>query len=364
MALGRRELLAGAGALASASQLPRAARASHAELGVGFIYVGARDDLGYNQTHAEAAARIARLPGVRVIEQERVPESAAVEAVMEAMIVQDGAALLYPTSHGYYDPHLLKLARKYPEVVFRHAGGLWREGDPRNIGSYSAHMHEGQHLAGLIASHHAQATGKIGFVASFRYPGVLRNVNAFALGARLAHDTTVQVIFTSSWSDPVKEAEAVNLLADQGATVIACSVDSAKTVVETARRRGLRACGYNHSMAALGGEAYLASSVVDWSAINLATVATVQAHELPANYYSGGIAEGLVRCDVGAGVLDGELAEHFDAVRGAMEARRHFIWQGPIRDNQGVERIAAGVRVARTDPRLQKMDWFVEGVQS
>ena len=360
----RRSLLARAGVLAGASQLPSLASAGINELAVGFIYAGPRDDLGYNQTHAEAARRIAMLPDVRLVEQERVPESAAVASVMEAMIVQDGVRLIYPTSYGYYEPYLLEMASKYPAVVFRHAGGRWRKGEPRNIGSYFAHMHEGQHLAGLIAGYHS-ANAKIGFVASFRYPGVMRNINAFALGSQLADpDTRMRVIFTSSWSNPVKEAEAVNVLADQGASVIACSVDSAKTVVETARRRGLHACGYNHSMASIGGDSYLASAVVSWEAINLETVAKVQANELPSNYFSGGIAEGLVRCDVGAKAIEGESSEHFFKIQGEMQAGAHSVWEGKIVDNQGNVRIQAGERMERTNPLLQKMDWFVEGVQA
>ena len=42
-------------------------------LTVGFIYVGPRDDYGYNQAHAEGAALIKKLPGVKVIEEENVP---------------------------------------------------------------------------------------------------------------------------------------------------------------------------------------------------------------------------------------------------------------------------------------------------
>jgi simple sugar transport system substrate-binding protein len=95
---------------------------------VGFIYVGARDDFGYNQSHAQAAAIIKKMPGVKVIEEEKVPETVAVQKTMEAMIQQDGATLLFPTSFGYFDPHVLKIAEKYPKVRIAHCGGLWTAG--------------------------------------------------------------------------------------------------------------------------------------------------------------------------------------------------------------------------------------------
>src|SRR5262245_16458655 len=52
---------------------------------VGFIYAATRNDYGWNQAHAVAARRIAALPGVKLVEQERVPETVQVERVMESI---------------------------------------------------------------------------------------------------------------------------------------------------------------------------------------------------------------------------------------------------------------------------------------
>ena len=116
--LSRRRFLHGAAALSSASMLsglPFAARAA-APLTVGFIYVGPRDDYGYNQAHAEGAAAVKEMPGVTVVEEENVPETIDVQKTMESMINLDGASLIFPTSFGYFDPHLLEIAPKYPDV--------------------------------------------------------------------------------------------------------------------------------------------------------------------------------------------------------------------------------------------------------
>ena len=45
------------------------------DLNVGFIYVGPKDDFGYNQSHAEGAAAVKAMAGVTVLEEENVPES-------------------------------------------------------------------------------------------------------------------------------------------------------------------------------------------------------------------------------------------------------------------------------------------------
>ena len=64
----------------------------------------------------------------------------------------DGATLLFPTSFGYFDPHILAMAKEYPNVQFFHAGTLWKEGMPNNVGSYFALVDEGQYLAGRVAA--------------------------------------------------------------------------------------------------------------------------------------------------------------------------------------------------------------------
>jgi len=52
----------GVALLASGRVLP--ARAAPKPVTVGFIYVGPRDDYGYNQAHAEGAAAIRSMPGI------------------------------------------------------------------------------------------------------------------------------------------------------------------------------------------------------------------------------------------------------------------------------------------------------------
>lgn len=81
-------------------------------------------DYGYNQAHAQGASVIAKLTGVKIREEEMVPETSVVQKTMESMINLDGATVLFPTSFGYFDPHILKEAAKYKNVTFLHCGGL------------------------------------------------------------------------------------------------------------------------------------------------------------------------------------------------------------------------------------------------
>ena len=357
----RRHLLQGTAALTLAGTLPMRT-ASAKDTTVGFIYVGSRDDYGYNQAHAQGAAALKKMAGVKIVEEEKVPETDAVEKTMESMINLDGATLLFPTSFGYYSPHMLKIASKYPKLRFEHCGGLWTEKDPKNAGSYFGYIDEAQHVSGIVAGHSTKS-GRLGFVAAKPIPQVLRNINAFTLGAKLANPkVTTQVIFTGDWSMPVKEAEATNSLIDQGIDVITCHVDGPKTVVENAARRGAMVCGYHVNQATLAPKAYLTGAEWNWVALYPRFVKMFIAGETIPNFYRGGLKEGLVKVSPYGDMVAQAARKHADDVKAKLTAGGYVIFKGPISDNKGKMAIASGIERGQKDPELEKMDYLVDGV--
>ena len=78
---------------------------------MGFIYVGPRDDYGYNQSHFEGKTAVAKQSWVKAVDEEKVPETIEVQKTMESMINLDGAQIIFPTSFGYFDPHILAIAK-------------------------------------------------------------------------------------------------------------------------------------------------------------------------------------------------------------------------------------------------------------
>ena len=85
------------------------------------------------------------------------------------------------------------MAKKYPERRRSStAAGCATEGKhPENVGSYFGYIDECQYLSGIVAGH-ATKSKKLGFVAAKPIPQVLRNINAFTLGARSV-DPTITV---------------------------------------------------------------------------------------------------------------------------------------------------------------------------
>jgi len=360
----RRDFLKTTGAAALGSTLPfQLAHAAGEKLTVGFIYVGPRDDFGYNQSHAQAAAIIKKMPGIKVVEEEKVPETVAVQKTMEAMIEQDGATLLFPTSFGYFDPHVLKVAAKYPKVRFAHCGGLWTKGKhPTNVGSFFGYIEECQYLNGVMAGYMSKSK-KLGFVAAKPIPQVLRNINAFTLGAQSVDPSiTTRVIFTGDWSLPVKEAEATNSLIDQGVDVLTCHVDSPKVIVETAEKRGVMSCGYHASQAALAPKGYLTGAEWDWSAPYTVHVKAAQQGKPMNNFLRGGLREGFVRMSP-YGAPDTAVAKaKADQIKAMMLAGKYPIFKGPLKDNKGGIVIPAGTVQEQTAIALESMNYLVAGV--
>jgi basic membrane protein A len=358
----RRTFIKDASLLALASMVPFKSVFAAGNTTVGVIYVGARGDYGYNQAQASAAAIIKKLPNVKVVEEENVPETIAVQKTMEAMIEQDGATLIFATSFGYFDPHVLKMAAKYPNVRFAHCGGLWKQGNPPNIASYFGYIDECQYLNGVVAGHMSKSK-KLGFVAAKPIPQVLRNINSFTLGAQSVDPAiTTQVIFTGDWSMPVKEAEATNSLVDQGCDVITCHVDGPKVVVETAEKRGVMSCGYHASQAALAPKGYLTGAEWDWATPYKELVVDAQAGKPQPNVLRGGLKEGFVKMSPYGARVTPDAKKAADAIKGSMMAGNFVIFKGPMKDNKGGTAIAAGASHVQTDYTLESMNYLVAGV--
>jgi basic membrane protein A len=338
------------------------------EVTIGFIYVGPKDDFGYNQAHAEGAAGIAKLPGVKIVEQASVPETNEVQEAMRNMIEVDKVNAIFPTSFGYFDPHILTIAKEFPEVQFFHCGGLYKEGvHPPNIGSYYGYIDEGQYIAGMVAGN-ATKSNKLGFVAAKPIPQVLRNINSYTLGAKSVNPKiTTQVIFTGDWSLPVKEAEAANSMVDQGVDVITCHVDSPKVVIETAEKRGIYSTGYHTDQSALAPKGYLTGAEWDWTSIYTQYVKWLQEGKTLADggiphLVRGGFKDGFLKISPFGPAVSEASKKQAEAVKEKFMAGTMVIYKGEIKDNTGKVIIPAGKELPQQAIELESMNWLVQGV--
>lgn len=297
-----------------------------------------------------------------VVEEENVPETIAVQKTMESMTKLDGAKLIFATSFGYFDPHMLEMAKKFPDVEFRHAIGLWQaDKHPKNAGSYYAYLHQAHYVNGIAAGL-ATRTNKLGFIAAKPIGSVLTNINAFALGARKVNpNATVQLIFTGDWALPVREAEAANALADAGCDVLTCHVDSPKVVIETAEKRGIKSCGHNASRATLAPKGFITGAEYKWETIyrNFADL-LAKGSRLP-NFERGGYDKDYVQNTAfGAGATE-EGKKAAAAAIADLKANKPYVI-GAIKDNRGRQVVPAGTAIDNYDAFLETTDYLVEGI--
>ncbi|MBI2685051.1 MAG: BMP family ABC transporter substrate-binding protein [Acidobacteria bacterium] len=345
-----------------------AAAAARDSLVLGFIYGGPKNDLGYNQAHAEGKQTLRGYPFVNALDEASVPETVAAEESMGNMIFQDGAQAVFATSFGHFDPFTLNVARRNPNVQFFHCGGLWQPArHPQNVGVYFGFIDEVEYLSGMLAGF-ATRTNKIGFVAAKPIPQVLRNINTFTMGARSVNpNITTKVVFTGDWVLPVREAEASSSLADQGIDVLTGHTGSPRVIVQMAERRGIFANGYQFNQSSMAPRGFLTGAEWHWGTVYgkyaelLRAGKSVSDGSIPRRL-TGTLKDGFCRlspfgpqvsprarqavAEASAKIIDGSLQ----------------IYRGPIRDNTGQLRIAPGVTLGVTDTELDKMDWLVEGV--
>ncbi|MVX63791.1 BMP family ABC transporter substrate-binding protein [Clostridium chromiireducens] len=330
--------------------------ASGEKLKVGFIYIGSASDGGYSQAHDNGRKYLEeKIPNVETIVKESVPEGQEVEKVATDMIDQ-GAKVIFATSFGYMD-YIEKVSKEYPDVKFFHCSG-YKTTD--NMSTYFGREYQARYLTGIVAGMKSK-NGKIGYVAAFPIPEVVRATNAFALGVRSVNpNAVVKVTWTNTWYDPAKEKEAAISLLDQGVDVIGQYQDTT-AAQQAAEERGAFSIGSDLDMSASAPKANMTSAVWNWGTYYVEAVKTVMDGKFKSESYWGGIDTGIVDiAPLTKNAPEGAQAK-VDEAKAKMVSKSWDVFTGPIKDQSGAVKVAEGQKM--TDKELLSFDWLVEGVE-
>ena len=332
--------------------------ADYSNLKVAVIYIGVPGDAGYTYQHDQGIAGLEAALGIEVTRLENIPEGAESTATFDKL-ARDGYNLIFGTSFGYMDP-MLETAGKYPDVCFQHGTGYKTAA---NLGTYFGAAEEARYLSGIAAGA-ASKNGKLGYVAAFPIPEVVRGINAFTLGARSVNPkATVQVSWTSTWFDPAKEKEAAQSLLQAGADVLGMHQDSTATG-EAAKEAGAKWVGYNSdTLAGNFPDTWLTAPIWDWAPYYIQAAMAVAGGSCPAGdagQFYGNMKDGTVKLGVFGTSVSAETQALIATKAAAIIDGSFAPFTGPIKDNAGKEQIAAGV-VAPLGDLLGQM-YFVEGV--
>lgn len=322
---------------------------------VGFVFIGPVTDGGWTQAQNNGVKYLEEKLGtkVEVIRKENVPEGPDSEKTIRDM-VDLGAKIIFTTSFGYMD-YTEKVAKDHPEVTFLHCSGYKTL---PNMGTYFGKMIEPRYLSGIVAGMKTK-TNKIGYVAAMPLAEVIRGINAFTLGVRSVNPTaTVEVTWTNTWYDPVKEKEAAKALLEKGCDVTAQHQDSTATQI-AASEKGAASIGYDldHTDKVSG---YMTAPIWNWGPYFVKTVEEVMAGTWKTSSYWGNMKEGVIDLAPLTNFAPEGAQAKVDAAKGKIMDGSLKIFAGPLKDQTGTVKIKEGEVMSDND--IWNMSWFVEGV--
>lgn len=323
-----------------------------------WVYVGPVGDMGWTYAHDQGRKAMEAEFGdkIKTTFVEKVPEGADAERVIRDLAAQ-GNKIIFATSFGFMEP-MLKVAAEFPDVKFEHATGYKTA---PNMRVYDARFYHDAYVSGVIAGGMTK-TNTLGFVASFPIPEVLRNINAFTLGAQSVNPKVkTKVVWVSTWFDPPKESDAAQTLINQGADVLLQNTDSS-AVLQTAEKNGKFAFGWDSDMSAVAPKAHLASNVVNWAPYYKKAIKEVM----------DGTWKGEQRIIWGAPEGANEVIKFNEAIPEAVRKKAEEAaaaikagtlnpFTGPVVDSTGKERLAKGV--SADQDWKDKVDFYVKGVE-
>ena len=352
----RRMTLAAMTACAVALAAPAAAQTKE-PLKIGFVYVSPIGDAGWTFQHDTGRKEMEKALGGKVTTKyvESVPEGADAERVIRDL-AQSGHGLIFTTSFGYMNP-TIKVATGFPNVDFEHATGYKTA---KNVGIYNARFYEGRYLAGIVAGKMTKSN-VAGYVAAFPIPEVVMGINAFTRGMRSVNPKAeMKVVWVNSWYDPGRERVAAETLISQGADVLTHHTDST-AVVQAAEAKKVYSIGYHSDMSKYGPTTELTAVTHQWGAFYTKTVQDAMAGTWKPTSVWGGIKDGMIKMAPYNAIVPKDVQDQVNKVSSDIGAGRFHPFTGPVKDNQGKERLATGK--VMTDEVLSKMDYYVEGVQ-
>ncbi len=342
-------------ASAGATATPAAAPAG--PLKIAFAYIGPVGDGGWTFAHDNGRKAIEKEFGNKVVTSyvENVPEAADAERVYRDMVGQ-GAKLVFGTTFGYMEP-MLKVAANAKDVRFEHATG-YKTAD--NLRTYDSRTYEGAYMAGIIAGGMTK-TNTLGVVGSIPIPEVVRNINAFTMGAQSVNPKIkTKVVWVNKWFAPPEETEAAQSLLNGGADVLMQNTDS-KAVLQTAEKAGKYAFGWDSDMTLYGPKAHLGSAVINWAPYYLKATRDALEGKWTTGQTWWGVKEGAIDLVSVSDKVPADLKAKVDAVRNGLKDGSFVIWKGPLVGNDGKEMLAAGT--SADDKFLGGLKFYVKGVE-
>ena len=356
--------------------------AAEKQLKAGFVYVGPVGDFGWSHAHDQGRQFAEKqLPWLKTVYVESVAEADAAR-IIDRLIQEEKCDVVFTTSFGYMD-ETIKAGLKYPNKHFMHCSGFKQA---KNVGTYFADLYQTYYLNGLMAGALTK-NDKIGYVAAFPIPELVRHINAFALGIKTVNPkAAVHVRWTYAWYGPDKAKEAAEALIAAGCDALAFTEDT-PAVIEVGQEhteRGKPIYTFSHysPMQPYGEDSVVSGQLVDWGGMYVKILKDLYdgtwtnadhwwliaekaailggSFEEPINskFVDELQATTIETADLGTLSVYDLVLERYAQMKQGSDIFDPFM--GPIRDNTGALRIEAGERASQAD--LVSIMYYVDNV--
>lgn len=353
------------------------------KLKAGFIYVGPVGDYGFSHAH-DLGRKFAeeKLDWLETVYVESVSESDS-DRIIDRLIQQQKCDVVFTNSFGFMDS-TIKAGERYPDKIFMHCSGFKRSD---NVGTYFGDLYQMYYLNGIMAGALTK-TNKIGYVAAFPIPELIRHIDAYALGIKAANpEAKVHVKWIYAWYGPDKAREAAESLIAEGCDTLAFTEDT-PAVIEVGQshtEKGKQIYTFSHysAMQPYGEDSVVSGQLMDWGGMYV---------KILEDIYSGNWTNEDVwwLAKEGAAILGGNETDpvnpkFVDDLKQAMIQSKTFgeisaydlvmkrydqmkqgvdvfdPFTGPIHDNKGTLQIKAGERASKED--LLSIMYYVDNVE-
>lgn len=204
-------------------------------------------------------------------------------------------------------------------------------------------------------------SNKIGYIASFPIPEVIRGINSSYLQAKAINpDVEFNVVWAYTWFDPAKESDAAQALIDQGADVILQHTDSTAPQAAAQKAGNVYTFGQAADMAEYAPMPRISSIIDVWAPYYIERVQAVIDGTWASDNTWDGIGSGMVGIGEISDAVPAEIKAEAEAMRDKIASGEYHPFTGPIHKQDGSVWLADG-EVA-DDGTLAGMNFYVEGL--
>lgn len=358
--------------------------AADKKLKAGFIYVGSPGDYGWTYAHEQGKLFAEKqLPWLETVIVESVPEADS-SRFIDRLVQQQKCDVVLTTSFGYMDA-TIEAGKKYPDKKFLHCSGFKRSD---NVGTYFGDLYQMYYLNGIMAGALTKSD-KIGYVAAFPIPELVRHIDAFALGIKVSNPKAkLHVKWIYAWVGPDKAKEAAEALIAEGCDALAFTEDT-PAVIEVGQshtEKGKQIYTFAHysAMQNYGKDSVVSGQLMDWGGIYVKMLKDIYEGNWSSDYDVLWLAKEKAAL-LGGNEKEIINAKFVPALKEAMIATKDFgkisaydlivkryaqmkqgveifdPFTGPIKDNEGNLKIKAGERASIGD--LLSIMYYVDNVE-